>query len=268
MTGAPPPSAPDRVAAMSRKEPDSVSGLPERLHGTYDERLCTAIVAALRVERADRPQSVDQWREIARVSRRKFSQDRSPGKAKPPPAADVAKPPGSTSAPPLVQKPPPGASAKAEDAKKKSPPPKVEREVKPPKEANPEPRPKRFMLTVIGISIALGLLIALGGLVGQPGAAPVFFTVVVLGLVMGGAFLLTWRGNQMAHVTLVVLTLILLGFGVLYLVLIAASSGRTSDTTVAIAVGALVVGWTGVPLLTVLLRRVKTQGEAVRTAAK
>jgi hypothetical protein len=108
----------------------------------------------------------------------------------------------------------------------------------------------------------------MGGLVGQPGAGPAFFTLVVLGAVFGAAFLLTWRGNQTTHVVLVVLTLILLGFGVLYLLLIAASTGRTSDTTVAITVGALVVGWTGIPLLMMLLRRVKTQGVEAQVAAK
>jgi serine/threonine protein kinase len=260
MTGAPPPSAPDRVAAQSRKQADPVAGLPERLHGNYDERLCAAVAAALSMEPGDRPQSVDEFRQIARVARRRFSQDPSGGTSGP----RVKQAP-----PPPLDKPPPDLDVKQRDAKKKSEPPRVEEAVRN-KKKDParEARPNRTMLTIIGISIALGLLIAMGGLVGQPGAGPAFFTLVVLGAVFGAAFLLTWRGNQTTHVVLVVLTLILLGFGVLYLLLIAASTGRTSDTTVAITVGALVVGWTGIPLLMMLLRRVKTQGVEAQVAAK
>jgi serine/threonine protein kinase len=263
MVGEPPSAAPDRVAAQRKSAPDPVAELPSQLRGRYDERLCAAVVAALSLDESDRPQSIDEFRKLGRIARRAFSRERPSGDSKAPPVeGPVRQSDGGK------KTPPPPKAPKHDEGGKKGGKPKGEEKAGTGKEPPPEERPRRTMLMIAGISIAVGLLIALLGCIpciSQSG--PILFGLFVSSAALALAYFLTWRGSQISHTILVVLTLIYLGLGFVMLLAVS-TAARPSDLAIALAVGGIVVGWTGIPLLVMLIRGARMHGAGARVGAK
>jgi hypothetical protein len=136
------------------------------------------------------------------------------------------------------------------------------------REARSKVQPRRTMLAITGISIAIGILIAvLGCLPCLSQNGPIMLALFVSSVVLGLFYFLTWRGSQVAHTILVILTLVFLSLGFVLVAAVAGAS-RPSALLTGMAVGALVVGLTGIPLLIALVRGAGKRGAGTQAAAR
>ncbi len=120
-------------------------------------------------------------------------------------------------------------------------------------------------MTGASLGIGVGFAMLAGAFVrGDPNEFLLF--VAGLGLTIGALYFMTWRGRLWASIALIILTFAVLAIGLLvFFGMFIADQFRLGAGLVAMA--ALAIGWTGIPLLVNAIRGSRTEIETARDRA-